>query len=377
MSDENSREVIQVAEDATSSLIENYDILSKLARSSMSSEDTGAWSREFAFDTYVTNSKVYRRALRATTMRRVKPSLEIREHPPAQNSPDDRPQSEPSPAAEDASKLVGSEELATGNGSKGDTLTFFFNDGEEAEVDTDNSSQSSGTILQDSMTGRLADPSSAAVYPAAADVQPDMNSSSSSDKRNEQPHEATRMQKKAAHATINPFGKLPAVRSYDDRFTNSNALDKYELSNNVSSMTFGSYKRAKSANITKVLLLGASEVGKTTILKSLGFCLAGGLSTEERREWRHIIRANVIESFHMLFNAMKERDTLFWKGIPGAYAIFAWIETEVWHDYVDFDHVHITSEQCRIMQEIWYHPYTRQFLRAHGDRFALIPSAER
>ncbi len=56
----------------------------------------------------------------------------------------------------------------------------------------------------------------------------------------------------------------------------------------------------------RILLLGASECGKTTILKQMKILHRNGFSKEERAKFRHVVRANTIESIQQLIRACSE-----------------------------------------------------------------------
>ncbi|EGO60557.1 hypothetical protein GE21DRAFT_7973 [Neurospora crassa] len=56
----------------------------------------------------------------------------------------------------------------------------------------------------------------------------------------------------------------------------------------------------------KLLLLGAGESGKSTILKQMKLIYAQGFSKNEKLEWRPVIFANILQSFRLIFDAMNE-----------------------------------------------------------------------
>ncbi|KAJ4420148.1 G-Protein alpha subunit [Neurospora sp. IMI 360204] len=56
----------------------------------------------------------------------------------------------------------------------------------------------------------------------------------------------------------------------------------------------------------KLLLLGAGESGKSTVLKQMKLIYAQGFSKNEKLEWRPVIFANILQSFRLIFDAMNE-----------------------------------------------------------------------
>ncbi|KAK8922960.1 Guanine nucleotide-binding protein alpha-2 subunit [Metarhizium anisopliae] len=62
----------------------------------------------------------------------------------------------------------------------------------------------------------------------------------------------------------------------------------------------------RMAHETKILLLGAGESGKSTILKQMRIIYSRGFQTQERQWWRRIIFHNIIETFEMISDAMND-----------------------------------------------------------------------
>ncbi|KAG0165155.1 guanine nucleotide-binding protein subunit alpha [Apophysomyces sp. BC1015] len=61
-------------------------------------------------------------------------------------------------------------------------------------------------------------------------------------------------------------------------------------------------------NEVKLLLLGAGESGKSTILKQMKLIHDGGFSLDERAAYREIIFSNTIQSMHVILEAMELLD---------------------------------------------------------------------
>jgi len=61
----------------------------------------------------------------------------------------------------------------------------------------------------------------------------------------------------------------------------------------------------------KLLLLGAGESGKSTVLKQMRLIHAGGFNKQERKNWRSVIFNNLINAFQIILGAMEEQRTDF------------------------------------------------------------------
>ncbi|KAK0917813.1 guanine nucleotide-binding protein subunit alpha, partial [Friedmanniomyces endolithicus] len=58
-------------------------------------------------------------------------------------------------------------------------------------------------------------------------------------------------------------------------------------------------------NEIKMLLLGAGESGKSTILKQMKLIHEGGYSRDERESFREIIFSNTVQSMRVILEAME------------------------------------------------------------------------
>ncbi|KAM0528169.1 hypothetical protein ACHAP6_001999 [Verticillium nonalfalfae] len=67
----------------------------------------------------------------------------------------------------------------------------------------------------------------------------------------------------------------------------------------------------RMAKEVKLLLLGAGESGKSTVLKQMKLIYAQGFSKNEKLEWKPVVFNNVVQSFRLIFEAMKEIDVSF------------------------------------------------------------------
>jgi len=64
--------------------------------------------------------------------------------------------------------------------------------------------------------------------------------------------------------------------------------------------------KQKIENEVKLLLLGAGESGKSTIVKQMKICYQDGYSKDERETFREIIYSNAIQSMKVLINAAQK-----------------------------------------------------------------------
>ncbi|KAL2353557.1 G-protein alpha subunit [Cryomyces antarcticus] len=69
--------------------------------------------------------------------------------------------------------------------------------------------------------------------------------------------------------------------------------------------------RKKQAREVKLLLLGAGESGKSTVLKQMRLIHAGGFNKTERKQWRVVIFNNLVHAFQIILGAMQEQELEF------------------------------------------------------------------
>ncbi|RYC55606.1 hypothetical protein CHU98_g10606 [Xylaria longipes] len=62
----------------------------------------------------------------------------------------------------------------------------------------------------------------------------------------------------------------------------------------------------RMAKEVKLLLLGAGESGKSTVLKQMKLIYAQGFSKTEKLEWKPVVLINVIQSLRLIFDAMED-----------------------------------------------------------------------
>ncbi|KFX97050.1 hypothetical protein O988_05049 [Pseudogymnoascus sp. VKM F-3808] len=67
----------------------------------------------------------------------------------------------------------------------------------------------------------------------------------------------------------------------------------------------------RAAREVKLLLLGAGESGKSTVLKQMRLIYSQGFSKSEKEEWRAIIFNNILTAFRVILDAMEELEIPF------------------------------------------------------------------
>lgn len=67
----------------------------------------------------------------------------------------------------------------------------------------------------------------------------------------------------------------------------------------------------RMARQVKLLLLGAGESGKSTILKQMKLIYSQGFSKSEKLEWKPVIFGNIVQSFQTIYDAMNELNIPF------------------------------------------------------------------
>ncbi|RYP28562.1 hypothetical protein DL767_007168 [Monosporascus sp. MG133] len=65
------------------------------------------------------------------------------------------------------------------------------------------------------------------------------------------------------------------------------------------------------AREVKLLLLGAGESGKSTVLKQMRLIYAQGFTKSEKLEWKPVVFNNVVQSMRVIFDAMNENNIEF------------------------------------------------------------------
>ncbi|EQK97639.1 hypothetical protein G6O67_004666 [Ophiocordyceps sinensis] len=85
----------------------------------------------------------------------------------------------------------------------------------------------------------------------------------------------------------------------------------------------------RMAKEVKLLLLGAGESGKSTILKQMKLIYSQGFNNHERLEWKLVIFSNIVQSFRTISEAMSEMGYQFDNSDNEKYMAHLLLEREV------------------------------------------------
>ena len=138
----------------------------------------------------------------------------------------------------------------------------------------------------------------------------------------------------------------------------------------------------KRTHEIRILLLGAGEVGKSTILESMRQHLTHGgqaYDTMDRKYWREIIRRNIIGSFKCLFQHMEEAETAWPDSISvyEARTLERWIEADP-ELAIEEEETRCVPEVClQAMPKIWNAPSIQQFCVHENDEMPQFYNSDR
>ncbi|KMU77198.1 guanine nucleotide-binding protein alpha-1 subunit [Coccidioides immitis RMSCC 3703] len=116
----------------------------------------------------------------------------------------------------------------------------------------------------------------------------------------------------------------------------------------------------------KILLLGAGESGKSTIIKQMRIIHAGGFPEDERRQTRAIIYSNMIVAFKILLDIMEAEGIEFEAADTKS---FAQVIEETEAD-VESDEAFTDLNVRQAMKSMWADPGVQKAV-AKGHEFAL------
>lgn len=127
-------------------------------------------------------------------------------------------------------------------------------------------------------------------------------------------------------------------------------------------------EKLSSKNEVKMLLLGAGESGKSTLLKQMKLIYDGGFTSEEREAYKEIIYNNSIQSIHVLLEAMESL------GIPLADP-----KNQTYFDYImnqhqQIDQYSMSFEVTNAIKHLWEDEGVRETHR-RSNEFQLNDSA--
>ncbi|KAI9835054.1 MAG: G-Protein alpha subunit [Sarea resinae] len=121
-------------------------------------------------------------------------------------------------------------------------------------------------------------------------------------------------------------------------------------------------KKLKSE--VKLLLLGAGESGKSTVLKQMRLMHAEGFSKNERKEWRAIIFSNIVNAFKVIFEAMEDYDLSFENPANSASAELVLADPDLHPDQP------LPTEYLAAFRALWNDEGIKQAIQK-GNEYAL------
>lgn len=127
-------------------------------------------------------------------------------------------------------------------------------------------------------------------------------------------------------------------------------------------------EKLNSKNEVKLLLLGAGESGKSTILKQMKLIHDGGFTPEEKEAYKEIIFSNSVQSIHVLLEAMETLD------IPLDDASNQGYFDYIMDQYQKMDYFSMPPELVKAIKQLWQDKGVQE---AHSRRneFQLNDSA--
>ncbi|KAF9141188.1 MAG: guanine nucleotide-binding protein subunit alpha [Linnemannia gamsii] len=112
--------------------------------------------------------------------------------------------------------------------------------------------------------------------------------------------------------------------------------------------------RMQMRNEVKMLLLGAGESGKSTILKQMKLIHDGGYSKEEREAFKEIIFSNTVQSMRVILEAMDKMELPLYHDANRNYAIIVMsLPPQIEGEYMP-------HEVAVAVQNLWVDPNVQQ-----------------
>ncbi|PVV04423.1 hypothetical protein BB560_001078 [Smittium megazygosporum] len=128
-------------------------------------------------------------------------------------------------------------------------------------------------------------------------------------------------------------------------------------------------EKANLRNEVKMLLLGAGESGKSTIIKQMKLIYDNGYTREERESYREIIFSNTVQSIHVLMEAMGYLD------IPLSDQTHERYVTTVMESSPQIDSEVFPAELAEAIKILWSDPDV-QYCYSRSSEYQLNDSAK-
>ncbi|KAF9580668.1 guanine nucleotide-binding protein subunit alpha [Lunasporangiospora selenospora] len=127
--------------------------------------------------------------------------------------------------------------------------------------------------------------------------------------------------------------------------------------------------RIQMRNEVKMLLLGAGESGKSTILKQMKLIHDGGYSKEEREAFKEIIFSNTVQSMRVILEAMDNMELPLYHEANRNYAII------VMSLPIQIEGEYMPHEVAVAIQNLWVDPNVQQAFQRSRE-YQLNDSAQ-
>lgn len=160
--------------------------------------------------------------------------------------------------------------------------------------------------------------------------------------------------------------------NHDDTTSESNLVTAEERSQQIDLYLKkeGHLYKQYMKKTMRLLLVGAGESGKSTIVKQMKILHKGGYTDEERRTFIHVIHSNIRESIVTLIYALSNLKPPESLADPSLHECVEYIRTKATATHFEF-----TDEFFDIVQRLWEDEGVQKcFLRA--NEFQLIDSAQ-
>lgn len=125
--------------------------------------------------------------------------------------------------------------------------------------------------------------------------------------------------------------------------------------------------RMMAKNEIKMLLLGAGESGKSTVLKQMKLIHHGGYSEQERESYKEIIFSNTVQSMRAILEAMPQLDIALSPANDARRSVILSLPIQIEADYIPRDVVDA-------IRGLWRDPSVKEAIRRSRE-FQLNDSA--
>uniref|UniRef100_A0A914UH96 Uncharacterized protein n=1 Tax=Plectus sambesii TaxID=2011161 RepID=A0A914UH96_9BILA len=131
-------------------------------------------------------------------------------------------------------------------------------------------------------------------------------------------------------------------------------------------------EKIEMANVFKILLLGGSESGKTTIFKQMRILHLDGFTRADKINYRYQIHSNAVDALNQLIEACQKFRIVHESSIQGYVRDFLKFRTQTNNDQNDFE---LRSDVADKMHRIWISGPIQMAYKRRWE-FTLLDSAK-